>query len=182
MRDEPFYRTLMNYAGVANGVAGLTSQGRSNTSGSLVQMVSVSVKGFTTTTGTKAVDAAPFTSGHGSGFGLSVDLKPTSVNSRIYVAGSFYGSNSSNGSDAWGLFLAASTSAIIAGAVTSLALGSEIGFFGFQWQATTVSAATTTYAVRLAGAAGTFTLNGQAGAGLLADSIQSSLTVWEVLN
>ena len=184
MRDEPFYRTLMNYINVAGVIVGLSASGRLATSlmptGSILQMQGVSVQGFTTTNGTKAFDNTPFTSSQGSGFGLSVDLKPINSSNQIYVQGDFYGGNDTGPQNSWGLFLAGSSSAIVAGGENSFGLAGTTGPMGFTWKATTVSAATTTYAVRLAGIGGTFTLNGTGGAGLYANSMVSSLTVWEV--
>lgn len=194
-RDSSFGEKLGYYLGVASYAASLDSTGKipaaqiptpSPLSGAVVQMVSVSVKGFTTTAGIHAggFDNVPIGSAEGSTFGLSVNLKPTATANRVYVIGNIYGA-----SDAvvaglfWGLFLAGSSSAVIAGGSNGL-VTSDMVPMGFHWQATTVSTATTSYALRLgtAAAAGTFTLNGEAGAGRFGNVVQSSLTVWEVAN
>ena len=151
-------------------------------SGDTVQWRRVQVVGFTTTNGFKANDNTPFTSSAGSNFGLSVDILPTNTANTIYAQFQGAGTGSLNSFVTWGLFLAASTSAVAAWTDTGAA-ENLCDTFGSMWHATTVSTATTTYAIRIGGAgAGTFTLNGQSGAGLHADSLTSSLTVWEVQN
>ena len=195
-RSALFGETLTNYLGVANYAASLDSTGKvpaaqipiaSPLSGAMVQMVGISVQGFTTTTGVHAggFDNVPIGSAEGSTFGLSINLKPTSASNKIYVQGMFFGSSSIavTAGIFYGLFLAASSSAVIAGGDNGL-ITNDMAPLGFLWQATTVSTATTNYAVRLGstGAAGTFTLNGQSGAGVFGNTIQSSLTVWEVKN
>lgn len=157
-------------------------------SGAMVQQVTVSVQGFTTTNGIHAggFDNVPVRSTEGSGFGLTVNLKPTSTANNIYVMGNIYGDNDTLTSDAifWGLFLAGSTTAIVAGGAQILNAVGNLTGLGFHWKATTVSTATTSYAMRVgtAGSGATFTLNGTAGAGLFGNALVSSLTVWEVQN
>ena len=157
-------------------------------SGAVVQMVSISVKGFTTTDGVHAggFDNKPITSVEGSTFGLSLNMKPTSTANRIYVIGEFYVSNSVDEANFWGLFLAGSTSAVIAGGDNTVRIAQldKMHPMSFHWQATTVSAATTTYAVNIgaANSGSTCTLNGEAGAARFANTVQSSLTVWEIQN
>lgn len=155
-------------------------------SGDVVQMVGVSVLGFTTTNGVHAggFDNVPIGSAEGSTFGLSINLKPTAIANKVYVKGDFYGASSAVTAGLfWGLFLAASSSAVIAGGSNGL-VTNDLAPMGFLWQATTVSTATTSYVVRLgtAAAAGTLTLNGQSAAGLFGNAVESSLTVWEVQN
>ena len=149
-------------------------------SGDLVQMVFATVTGFTTTNGTKAVDNSPITTAHGSGFGLSLDFKATSVSNRVYARVSVMGCNDSTGMNWWGLFLGGSTSAVTGGGSGFSA--SNLNWMGGDWLVTTISASTISYAVRTGGTGGTFTLNGQAAGGLFNNSVTSSLCVWEVQN
>ena len=190
-----------NFVGFANGVlqpltitgaSGVTAAATSGTwtisltstakiSGDWVQARRVAVTGFTTTNGTKAVDNNPITSSNGSGFGLTVDLLPTSTANNVYVWASLIGCNDTTLFSPVGLFLAGSSSAVM-GSILNSGAAANIGTGGFLWRATTVSTATTTYALRIAGSAGTFTLNGQSGAGVFNNSATSELLVFEVAN
>ena len=217
-RDAEFAATLANYVGQKNYAAGLDSTGLVPTaqmatgatstttflrgdrtwgtaggvySGGIVQMLGISVSGFTTTTGLHAggFDNVPIKSTEGSGFGLTLNMKPTNTANTVYVKGDFYGANDSIASDAifWGLFLAGSTTAIAAGGFSGVGSADVTDMIpiSFLWKATTVSTATTSYAIRLGTASAgpsSFTLNGQAGAGLFGNAVVSSLVVWEVQN
>ena len=150
-------------------------------SGDVVQMRRIAVTGFTTTNGTKAVDNNPIISTNGSDFGLSVDLKPTATTNNVFVWASLIGCNDTTLFNPVGLFLAGSTSAVM-GSILNSGAAANIGTGGFLYRVTTVSTATTTYALRIAGSGGTFTLNGQSGAGVFNNSATSELAVFEVQN
>lgn len=183
-RDRDFAATLANYVGQADFAASLNSSGKLPStqlpSGTVVQVVYVNVTGFTTTNGTITGNNDPITDAMGSSFGLSVTMKPTLATNKVYVLSDLYGS-SEGGHFFWGLFLAASSSAVIAGGV-QVTEANALRHASFIWQATTVSAASTTYALRIAGQAGVTTLNGQVGAGRFNNSMITSLLVCEVQN
>jgi hypothetical protein len=166
----------VSYAG---GIFTLTTTGPQ--SGQIVQMVSTQVTGFTTTAGTIPHDNTPIQSSEGSSFGLSVSMKPISTLNSVYVRLDAHGASSGNTVLIGGLFLASSSSAIF-GFRAEGGGSNFMSAMSFQWKATTVSTATTTYSVNLASSAGTFTLNGQASAGLFGNAVSSLLTVWEVQN
>lgn len=170
--------TSVSYAA---GVFTLTTTPARKLSGDVVQVVSVAVAGFTTTNGSNPINNNPFISTQGSGFGLSVNMLPTSTLNSVYVQALLHGTNSNNNMNVMGLFLAGSSSAIYAAPINGGAVN-EVSTGMLFWKATTVSTATTTYAIRAAGSGGTFTLNGQAGAGMWADSLVSTLMVYEVQN
>ena len=178
-----FKAALGHFMGEADYLATLTSGGlltkSQAPSGTIVQLVSTQVTGFTTTNGIIPVDTSPPQSSEGSSFGLTVNLMPESTANTIYIRGDFHGSSGSFAQDVWALFLGGSTSAITAG--TNEGVAGQMQSFSFLWQATTVSTATTSYTVNLgSNAAATFTLNGQGGAGLFGNTVTSLLTVFEV--
>jgi hypothetical protein len=188
MRSEPFYRTLMNYVGVALGAASLGSDGKVPASelpylsGALVQMVTTQVTGFTTTNGIIPDDNTPILAAEGGRLGLSVTMKPTSALNQVYVWGNLIGANSGSTQVLVGLFVAGSSSAVT-GCKNQAAAAGIMQPVTFLWQATTVSAASTTYALNVGGpGAGTTTLNGEGGAGKFGNSVVSALTVAEVQN
>lgn len=150
-------------------------------SGDLVQMRFATVTGFTTTAGTIPVDNTPPQSTEGQDFGLSVDILPTSTANKIVVRWSVTGTNDTSAFNGAALFIGASSSAVEAWPFTSGAAANAAVAYG-EWKATSVSAATTTYTLRLGGGAGTFTLNGQSGAGLFGNSVTSMITAYEIQN
>ena len=171
--------TSVSYSG---GVFTLTTTPARYLSGNVVQMVSTQTVGATTTAITIPFDTTPILSSEGAGFGMNVDMKPTSTLNSVYVQADLCGAPTNAGAMATcGLFLAASSSAIVAA-------GEECpndnpSHWGFTWKATTVSTATTTYALQIGASAGTFTLSGDAtGAGQWGNVMVSTLRVWEVQN
>jgi hypothetical protein len=172
--------TFVNYA------AGVFTVGSSpKVSGDIVQMISTQVSGFTTTTITANADNTPIQSTEGATFGLTVDMKPTNTLNTVYVRGDLQMAVSNGeGTVVWGLFLAASSSAIVGGSQVFPTTANTMNAVGFQWKATTVSTATTSYTLRIGHTTGgqTVTLNGTASAGLFGDAVASILTVYEVQN
>ena len=165
----------------ASGVFTLTTTPARYLSGNMVQMVVASVTGFTTTANNIPYDNTPILSTEGVGLGLSVDMKPTSTLNSVYVRGDLFGAVPAiNNIFAFGLFLAGSSSAIMAGSHD--AAGENMMNLNFTWKATTVSTATTTYALNVGSNSGTLTLNGFGSAGLYGNRVTSLLTVFEVQN
>ena len=159
----------------------ITLATNSKLSGDVVQMISTQVTGFTTTDGIIPSDTTPPLSSEGATFGLTVNMLPTSTANTVYVRGDIQGSSGSGTRCPWGLFLGTSSSAIVAGQTNGVV--GQLSDIPFLWRASTVSTATTTYTLRLGSAtAGTFTLNGEGGAGLYGNIVTSILTVYEVAN
>ena len=151
-------------------------------SGNLVQWRAVTVSGFTTTDGFIPLDDTPVQSSEGSGFGLSINLLPTATTSQVWVRGSIQGGHSAGARRCVALFLAGSTSAVTA-FMSAAGPIAAMQMVNFDYRVTTVSTATTTYAVRVSGMeAGTYTLNGESGAGLFGNAAESTLSVYEIAN
>ena len=150
-------------------------------SGDIVQMTSTQVTGFTTTANNIPYDDTPVLSSEGVGLGLSVDFKPTSTLNRVYVRGDLFGqAPETNNIFAAALFLAGSTSAVAAWSHETA--GANMSPLSFMWRATTVSTATTSYALNVGANTGTLTLNGVAAGGRYGNTVASLLTVFEVQN
>lgn len=168
-------------------------------SGDMVQYLSVALTGFTSTNalfvgGGGATPSPvtvsittnnPFVSTRGTSLGdsLSLNIKPISTLNTIYAQCVW--SVAASVSSVVGLFLAGSSSAIMTAGVAS---STYVKTGSFLWKASTVSTATTSYTVRFAlaspslAAACTATWNGISNQGMFANSIVSTLAVWEIQN
>jgi hypothetical protein len=168
-------------------IAASASIPTAKSSGQLVQMVSAALTGVTTSSANVTLSNNPFLSTQGTSFGdsLLVNIKPQASTNRVYARIDYNGTMQSGEESVFAaLFLAGSTSAISVyslwcqdGGVTP---NNNAG--SFLWQATTVSTATTSYAIRFASQTNNFQLNGRGSGALFNGSLTSSLTVYEVAN
>lgn len=165
---------------VANGAgSGTWSAQSSGASGSMVKsQASISTSSSTGTTITPFDNTIPQNT-EGTQF-ISTSFTPTTSGNRLRIRVTIAGSLSVAGHITASLFQDANANASGASSVKINNAG-DVAIIDFTYEYVTASTAASTWAVRVGGSvAGTFTLNGSAGLGLLGGVMCSSLVIEEI--